>query len=185
MYARGRRCILCAIDIEWNSLSSRPPSIHTHHDAYTHCTGYKVYKALRGVDPRLQLSLRTNMADELVQQVLALLAQPTFVGSRSCTEDAANATLTASGDMPSATQGAPATGLPTVLAPLLALIMWLPALPDWLKLLVVGGVVEACRRTLFVLYRRAASAFVITVTLDDDSECYSESGIHLDPCNRY
>ncbi|KAI4519963.1 P-loop containing nucleoside triphosphate hydrolase protein [Schizophyllum commune] len=113
------------------------------------------------------------MADELVQQVLALLAQPTFVGSRSCTEDAANATLTASGDMPSATQGAPATGLPTVLAPLLALIMWLPALPDWLKLLVVGGVVEACRRTLFVLYRRAASAFVITVTLDDDSECYN------------
>ncbi|KAL1672427.1 P-loop containing nucleoside triphosphate hydrolase protein [Schizophyllum commune] len=113
------------------------------------------------------------MADELVQQVLALLTQPTSVGSRSCPEDAANATLTASGDIPSATQGILAGGLPVVLAPLLTLIMWLPALPDWLKLLVVGGVVEACRRTLFVLYRRAASAFVITVTLDDDSECYN------------
>ena len=174
MYARGRRCILCAIDIEWNSLSSRPPSIHTHHDAYTHCTGCKVYKLLRGVDPRLQLSLRTNMADELVQQVLALLSQPTSVEARGCPENVANATLTASADVPIATQGDLAVGLPSVLAPLLALIMWLPALPDWLKLLVVGGIVEACRRTLFLLYRRAASAFVITVTLDDDSECYSE-----------
>ncbi|KAL1748771.1 P-loop containing nucleoside triphosphate hydrolase protein [Schizophyllum fasciatum] len=111
------------------------------------------------------------MADDVVQQVLAFLAQPT-PPLDPCIAGATNAASTSEGYASPATQTLP-WALPNVLSNLLAFVFWLPALPDWLKLIVVGGVVEACRRTLFGLYRRAASAFVISVTIDDDSECYN------------
>ncbi|TRM69879.1 P-loop containing nucleoside triphosphate hydrolase protein [Schizophyllum amplum] len=46
------------------------------------------------------------------------------------------------------------------------------ALRDWLKLFVLGGTVETCRRTLFWLYRRAVNALMITATFEQDDDCY-------------
>ncbi|TRM69873.1 P-loop containing nucleoside triphosphate hydrolase protein [Schizophyllum amplum] len=112
------------------------------------------------------------MADNAVQRVLAILAQP-GISPGTYIDDAANATVTSSASIPSATQTTQLVDLPAILAPVLSLFFWFSALPDWIKLLVIGGVVETCRRMLFVLYRHAANAFVITATFNDNDDCFN------------
>ncbi|TRM69869.1 P-loop containing nucleoside triphosphate hydrolase protein [Schizophyllum amplum] len=108
------------------------------------------------------------MADDIVQQVLSLLSQPTALPS-SCTDAAANATVTSMGGSATLAGGISQVGL---LSPLVTLFLWFSKLPDWLKLLIVGGVVESCRRTMFSFYNRVLSAFFITATFEEDDDAY-------------
>ncbi|KAL1748772.1 P-loop containing nucleoside triphosphate hydrolase protein [Schizophyllum fasciatum] len=110
------------------------------------------------------------MSDDVVQQVLSLLSQPTS-SSTGCVPHATGAAATSNGAaahaLPEGLQGFQAT-----LFPYLGLLRWFAALPDWLKLLIVGGVVEACRRTLSTLYDRVLGAFFITATFEEDDDAY-------------
>ncbi|TFK48570.1 P-loop containing nucleoside triphosphate hydrolase protein [Heliocybe sulcata] len=58
------------------------------------------------------------------------------------------------------------------LGSLVALMLPFPALYDWLQLIVVGGVLDALRRTLSELGNRCLSIFYISVSFQEDDPCY-------------
>ncbi|KAI5889530.1 P-loop containing nucleoside triphosphate hydrolase protein [Schizophyllum commune H4-8] len=108
------------------------------------------------------------MSDDVVQQVLSLLSQPTTTSSNGCAPNATAAT----GATPSHLPVNIPEGWQATLFPFLSLIRWFATLPDWLKLLIVGGIVETCRRTLSTLYERVLGAFFITATFEEDDDAY-------------
>ena len=118
---------------------------------------------------------RPIMSDDVVQQVLSLLSQPTTTSSNGCAPNATAAT----GGVPSHLAVNLPEGWQTSLFPFLSLIRWFAALPDWLKLLIVGGIVETCRRTLSTLYERLLGAFFITATFEEDDDAYGQSVFYL------
>jgi chaperone BCS1 len=65
--------------------------------------------------------------------------------------------------------------LPISGAAFISSLLSISAMVQWLKLLVLGGIFEACRRGLLRLYRFFLDYLFITVDIADTDPCYSES----------
>ncbi|KAH9946492.1 P-loop containing nucleoside triphosphate hydrolase protein [Amylocystis lapponica] len=81
-----------------------------------------------------------------------------------------NATPVHNDTVPSTSAG-PST-VPSDLFSMLSMLLSLSALRDWLKLLLVGGVIETCRRFFFGSWESLVSSFWITVTFDEEDDSY-------------
>ena len=53
-------------------------------------------------------------------------------------------------------------------------LLTVSAVRDWLKLLLVGGILEVCRRLLWRSWESIMNFFWITVTLDEGDDCGRE-----------
>ena len=58
------------------------------------------------------------------------------------------------------------------LSALLPVLVSFPALYDWLKVIMIGGVLETCRRFASSLYHKAVSSFFITAYFEDDDDSW-------------
>lgn len=84
-----------------------------------------------------------------------------------CGNDTTIQTEAASPAMPSVTP----TNLPTTIASLVSI----SALRDWLKLLVIGGVFEFCRRSAVKAYYAVYNWFFLTAIFMEDDASYGKS----------
>lgn len=50
---------------------------------------------------------------------------------------------------------------------------------DWLKLFVIGGILELLRRVLMYIWRSLVNQFWITIVLEEWDDTYSEPGLPL------
>lgn len=66
---------------------------------------------------------------------------------------------------------------PLNLSTLFSFLLSLSALQDWLKILVIGGAIEASRRTGLRLWYSVVELFWITACFDDRDASYSESSL--------
>lgn len=66
----------------------------------------------------------------------------------------------------------PPLAIPADLTSLISLLFSFSALRDWLKLIVLGGFFETCRRVIFTQYAKFVDAFHITATFDEDDPSY-------------
>ena len=82
-----------------------------------------------------------------------------------------NITTNATAHATSGTSALPATG---DFHSLISTILSLSALRDWLKLFVVGGFFEWCRRYFFTFRDWVMGAFWITATFEAGDESYRE-----------
>ena len=57
---------------------------------------------------------------------------------------------------------------------LVSRLLTVSAIRDWLKLLLVGGILEVCRRLLWRSWESIMNFFWITVTLDEGDDCGRE-----------
>ncbi len=64
---------------------------------------------------------------------------------------------------------------PLNLSTLISLLLSFSALRDWLKLIVIGGVIETCRRTCLRLWSSFIESFWITASFDENDPSYSET----------
>jgi hypothetical protein len=55
---------------------------------------------------------------------------------------------------------------------LISLLLTFPALRDWLKLIVIGGILETCRRSFFSIWNSIVASFFITAQFQDDDDSY-------------
>ncbi|KAF9006168.1 P-loop containing nucleoside triphosphate hydrolase protein [Cyathus striatus] len=94
----------------------------------------------------------------LAQQIFSSLSLNT--GKVTSTNDSANSTATAVPQIPS--------DLPS----LLTFLISLSAMRDWLKLIVIGGFFETCRRFIFSLYYKIYNSFFITAHFQEDDSSY-------------
>ncbi|KAJ7217406.1 P-loop containing nucleoside triphosphate hydrolase protein [Mycena haematopus] len=63
--------------------------------------------------------------------------------------------------------------MPTDLSSLFALLASFSALRDWMKLVVVGGVIEMCRRFFFGGYAKIVNSFYLTACFDEQDTSYT------------
>ena len=63
---------------------------------------------------------------------------------------------------------------PIPLRSLWALVVSFPALWDWIRLFLIGGLLESTRRYLWSSYNYLAARFVFTVTFDQNDATYRE-----------
>lgn len=75
----------------------------------------------------------------------------------------------------------PSTALPppTTISNILAFLFSLSALRDWVKLIVLGGFFETCRRIVFGMYSKLISSFWMNAYFEDQDPCYSMSPRNL------
>ena len=66
---------------------------------------------------------------------------------------------------------------PADFSSLLTFFFSFSALRDWLKLFVIGGLIESARRFLFVGYNKAYNSFFITATFFEEDDSYGQSTI--------
>ena len=66
-----------------------------------------------------------------------------------------------------------ATGVPQDLASFIALLFSYSALRDWLKLIIIGGFFETCRRLVFATYNKIVDSFFICASFDQGDASYS------------
>lgn len=88
-----------------------------------------------------------------------------------------NATNSTAADAgPGAPQATPTPmTMPSDLSSLIALLFSFSALRDWLKLIIIGGFFETCRRFGFYLYYKLIDSFWITAYLDENDSSYGTS----------
>ena len=91
-----------------------------------------------------------------------------------------NATVPTNGTMPSTTASPPAS--PTDLTSLLTLLLSFSALRDWIKLFVIGGAIETCRRSCMKLWSNFVEAFWITACFEERDESYSAQSLPIRSC---
>lgn len=103
---------------------------------------------------------------EIIQKAVTLLATLSQDGNLNMT---ASANSTTSADGSTTTAKATAAGISSILTMLLSL----SALRDWLKLFVIGGLIETCRRLLFAGWALVIESLWITATFDFDDSSYS------------
>jgi mitochondrial chaperone BCS1 len=75
------------------------------------------------------------------------------------------------GNAATAAPTAPLT-MPTDLSSLIALLFSLSALREWLKLMVIGGVFESCRRLFSYSWGKFIDSFWITAQFHEDDSSY-------------
>ncbi|KAF8066757.1 P-loop containing nucleoside triphosphate hydrolase protein [Lyophyllum atratum] len=64
------------------------------------------------------------------------------------------------------------TGLPTDISSFITLLYSYSALRDWLKLIVIGGLFESCRRLILSLYYKFINSFFIRASFDHTDTSY-------------
>ncbi|KAL1748780.1 P-loop containing nucleoside triphosphate hydrolase protein [Schizophyllum fasciatum] len=106
--------------------------------------------------------------EESLHQLLAVLTQP----SMSPTEGNANTRGPSSNSEARMIRTSLPGSLLSVSGSLVSFLASSSALRDWLKLFILGGTVETCRRTLFWLYRQAVNALMITASFEQDDDVY-------------
>ncbi|KDQ26599.1 hypothetical protein PLEOSDRAFT_1105500 [Pleurotus ostreatus PC15] len=99
---------------------------------------------------------------ESVQGILAALVSPLENASGIQNATVANSTIS---QAPMA--------IPSDIASLITLLFSFSALRDWIKLIVIGGVLETARRSVFSVYARLINSFFITATFDEDDISFS------------
>ncbi|KAK0199841.1 hypothetical protein DFS33DRAFT_1365358 [Desarmillaria ectypa] len=62
--------------------------------------------------------------------------------------------------------------IPTDLSSLISLLFSFSALRDWLKLIVLGGFFETCRRVIFTQYAKFVDTFYLNATFEEDDPSY-------------
>lgn len=62
--------------------------------------------------------------------------------------------------------------LPTDFSSLLTFLFSLSALGEWLKLFLIGGLIESARRFFFMGYDKACNSFFITATFENGDDSY-------------
>lgn len=82
----------------------------------------------------------------------------------------ANITASHNASSPIAPSSIPS--IPSDLTSLLTLLFSFGALRDWLKLIVIGGVLETCRRTILSVYESILDSFYIRASFDQEDDCY-------------
>jgi mitochondrial chaperone BCS1 len=65
------------------------------------------------------------------------------------------------------------TELPADLFSFIALLFSYSAMRDWLKLIVLGGFFETCRRLVFAAYDKFVQSFFISASFDQGDSSYS------------
>ena len=105
---------------------------------------------------------------EILQKAVSLLATLSQDGSLNVT--ASTNTTTSANTTPSATAATAAMGISSVITMLLSF----SALRDWLKLFVIGGVIESCRRLLLLGWNTVLESLWISATFDCDDDSYSK-----------
>ena len=111
--------------------------------------------------------------EEALHQLLAVLTQPSSTGEGSVAQDSSRGSLVSR-----STRTSLPGSLLSVSGTLVSSLASSAALRDWLKLLILGGTIETCRRTLFWLYRQAVNAVMITATFEQDDDCYGACRTH-------
>ncbi|KAG5647856.1 hypothetical protein DXG03_007780 [Asterophora parasitica] len=71
-----------------------------------------------------------------------------------------------------ATASASQAPTPTDLSSLLTFLFSFSALHDWLKLFVIGGILETCRRGFYASYNKFVNSFFISATFDENDDSY-------------
>lgn len=109
----------------------------------------------------------------LFQQAFSTLtsALASSTAAMNVTDTAHNGTSTV--PLPLGTSG------PALTTALLSMLLSYSALRDWLKLLIIGTVMETSRRLFLHLWQNIQESFWITACFDDDDESYSKSS---SPC---
>ncbi|OBZ73585.1 putative mitochondrial chaperone BCS1-B [Grifola frondosa] len=101
--------------------------------------------------------------DAVLQSVLSA------VGSSNSANMSSSAATNAT-----ATPGpASVTNSPSDLSSLVTMLLSFSAIRDWLKLLVLGSVLETCRRIIFGSWDSIVGTFWITAAFDGNDECYN------------
>ncbi|KAF8892221.1 hypothetical protein BD779DRAFT_1670549 [Infundibulicybe gibba] len=67
---------------------------------------------------------------------------------------------------------APRPKLALGVAPILRMLLSHSALREWLKLLILGGALETCRRIVHLLYRKVAESFMVTAHFNENDASY-------------
>jgi chaperone BCS1 len=65
------------------------------------------------------------------------------------------------------------TGVPQDLSSFIAFLFSFSAMRDWLKLIVIGGFFETCRRLVFSTYSKIVDSFFISASFDQGDASYS------------
>lgn len=71
--------------------------------------------------------------------------------------------------------------LPSGLAEIWAFVLSFSALRDWLKLIVLGGVLETCRRFGYLAWQSFVDSFFLTAHFEQEDESY---GVYALRCSR-
>jgi chaperone BCS1 len=66
----------------------------------------------------------------------------------------------------------PGSSFPTDLTSLITFLLSFSALSDWFKLIVLGSLLETCRRLTFHFYYKLYNSFFITATFEEDDSSY-------------
>ncbi|KAG6865089.1 hypothetical protein C0991_005191 [Blastosporella zonata] len=64
------------------------------------------------------------------------------------------------------------TALPTDFSSILTFLFSFSAIGDWLKLIVIGGLIEGARRLFYTSYNKVYNSFFITATFQDGDDSY-------------
>ena len=72
-----------------------------------------------------------------------------------------------------------ASAFNTTVSSLLSMFLSFSALRDWLKLIVVGGVIETIRRLCFSLWYFVIESIWVTASFDEDDSSYGELDFSL------
>lgn len=64
------------------------------------------------------------------------------------------------------------------LSTLLSLLLSFSALRDWVKLIVIGGAIETCRRSAMRLWSTFMESFWLTASFDENDSSYSKFARH-------
>ncbi|KAF9266624.1 P-loop containing nucleoside triphosphate hydrolase protein [Marasmius fiardii PR-910] len=99
--------------------------------------------------------------DVVLQQILKLAG----------TENVSSSISNSTGVFGQQGHGAPSLTMNSIPS-LIGLLFSFSALGDWLKLIVIGGFLETCRRLLFTLYDKAIKSFWINAYFEDEDAVY-------------
>lgn len=66
-----------------------------------------------------------------------------------------------------------AAGIPSEISSFISLLFSYSALRDWLKLIIIGGFFETCRRLVFSTYGKVVDSFFISASFDQGDASYS------------
>lgn len=101
----------------------------------------------------------------------SLLIQTALSGLGLTQPSNETSTVPTNGTMPAGT--ATPVASPTDITSVLTLLLSFSALRDWVKLFVIGGAIETCRRSAMKIWSTFVEAFWITACFDERDESYS------------
>lgn len=121
----------------------------------------------------LSLQVPAIMATYFLQQVLTGFAETVN------TTSAASPASSVAAPTPLATPAQAALSTPANLAGIITLLFSFSALRDWLKLIVIGGFFETCRRGISWLYAKFIDSMFMNAYFEEDDPSYGASIVLL------